>query len=111
MSYTEIAYDVDDHVATITLDRPDRLNAFTVTMQRELCRVLDEIDADPEVRAVVVTGRGAGSARAPTSAAEAPPSTTTATSPRREAWCVRATAATGTRAGSSPSGSSSAPSR
>lgn len=60
MSYSEIAYEVADHIATITLDRPDRLNAFTVTMQRELCAVLDEIDADPEVRAVVVTGRGRG---------------------------------------------------
>lgn len=57
---TQIAYDVADHVATITLDRPDRLNAFTVTMQRELCAALDEVDADPEVRAVVVTGRGRG---------------------------------------------------
>ena len=60
MSYSEIAYEVADHVATITLDRPDRLNAFTVTMQRELCAALDAIDADPEVRAVVVTGRGRG---------------------------------------------------
>lgn len=60
MSHTEIAYEVAEHIATVTLDRPDRLNAFTVTMQRELCAVLDEIDADPEVRAVVVTGRGRG---------------------------------------------------
>ncbi len=60
MEYTQIAYEVADRVATITLDRPDRLNAFTVTMQRELCAVIDEIDADPEVRAVVVTGRGRG---------------------------------------------------
>ncbi len=59
-SYTQIAYEVADHIATITLDRPDRLNAFTVTMQRELCAALDEIDADPEVRALVVTGRGRG---------------------------------------------------
>jgi enoyl-CoA hydratase/carnithine racemase len=51
---------VADRVATITLDRPDRLNAFTVTMQREICAALDEVDADPEVRAVVVTGRGRG---------------------------------------------------
>ena len=57
---TQIAYDVADHVATITLDRPERLNAFTVTMQQELCAALDEVDADPEVRAVVVTGRGRG---------------------------------------------------
>ncbi|MGQ0830751.1 MAG: crotonase/enoyl-CoA hydratase family protein [Microthrixaceae bacterium] len=59
-TYTQIAYAVADHIATITLDRPDRLNAFTVTMQHELCAAIDEIDADPEVRAVVVTGRGRG---------------------------------------------------
>ena len=58
--YTQIAYEVADHVATITLDRPDRLNAFTARMQRELCAALDEVDADPDVRAVVVTGRGRG---------------------------------------------------
>jgi enoyl-CoA hydratase/carnithine racemase len=58
--YRQIAYDVDGGVATITLDRPDRLNAFTVTMQRELCAAVDEIDADPAVRVVVVTGRGRG---------------------------------------------------
>lgn len=60
VAFTQIAYGVVDHVATITLDRPDRLNAFTVTMQRELCAALDRIDADPDVRAVVVTGRGRG---------------------------------------------------
>jgi enoyl-CoA hydratase/carnithine racemase len=60
MSPTQIAYDVAGGVATITLDRPDRLNAFTVTMQRELCAAVDAVDADPEVRAVVVTGRGRG---------------------------------------------------
>jgi len=58
MTYKQIAYNVADNVVTITLDRPDRLNAFTVTMQRELCAAVDAIDADPEVRAVVVTGRG-----------------------------------------------------
>ncbi len=58
--FQQIAYEVADHVATITLDRPDRLNAFTVRMQRELCAALDEVDGDPDVRAVVVTGRGRG---------------------------------------------------
>jgi len=58
LTYSQIAYDVAEHVATITLDRPDRLNAFTVTMQRELCSAIDAVDADPDVRAVVVTGRG-----------------------------------------------------
>jgi enoyl-CoA hydratase/carnithine racemase len=60
MAYSQIAYEVADGVATITLDRPDKLNAFTVTMQRELCAAVDEVDADPGVRAVVVTGRGRG---------------------------------------------------
>lgn len=58
--FQQIAYDVADGVATITLDRPDRLNAFTVRMQRELCAALDVVDADPDVRVVVVTGRGRG---------------------------------------------------
>jgi enoyl-CoA hydratase/carnithine racemase len=58
MDCTEIAYDVDDGVATITLDRPDRLNAFTTTMQRELVAAFDEVDADDAVRVVIVTGRG-----------------------------------------------------
>jgi len=60
MDFSHIDYTVADHVATITLDRPDRLNAFTVTMQQELCAAVDRVDADPDVRAVVVTGRGRG---------------------------------------------------
>ena len=47
-----------DGIATITLHRPDRLNAFTNQMQRELCDAFDRVDADPDVRAVVVTGSG-----------------------------------------------------
>jgi len=60
MTYTHIAYEVADHVATITLDRPEALNAFTDTMYRELLDAFDRIDADDEVRAVVITGRGRG---------------------------------------------------
>lgn len=60
MEHTEISYEVDGPVATITLDRPDRLNAFTVRMQRELNDAFDRVDADDVVRAVVVTGRGRG---------------------------------------------------
>lgn len=60
MSYTDIAYEVADGIATITLDRPDRLNAFTVLMQQELVDAFDRVDADPDVRVVVVTGRGKG---------------------------------------------------
>jgi enoyl-CoA hydratase/carnithine racemase len=60
MDPTTIATELQDRILTITLDRPDRLNAFTVPMQRELCAAFDRADADPEVRAVVVTGRGRG---------------------------------------------------
>ena len=58
MSFQEIRYEVADRVLTITLDRPDRLNAFTSTMQRELIEAFDRADADDEVRAVIVTGAG-----------------------------------------------------
>lgn len=58
MDYQHIAYDVADHVARITLDRPDQLNAFTGRMMGELLDVFDRIDADDDVRAVIVTGRG-----------------------------------------------------
>ena len=66
MSFQDIRYEVADHVLTITLDRPDRLNAFTPTMGRELIEAFDQADADDDVRAIIVTGEGEGSARAPT---------------------------------------------
>ncbi|MDT7554511.1 MAG: hypothetical protein QOI16_3047, partial [Pseudonocardiales bacterium] len=47
-----------DRVLTVTLDRPDRLNAFTARMADELIAAFDRADADDEVRAVVVTGAG-----------------------------------------------------
>jgi enoyl-CoA hydratase/carnithine racemase len=56
--FEEIRYEVQDHVLTITLHRPDRLNAFTATMARELIEAFDRADADDDVRAVVVTGEG-----------------------------------------------------
>ncbi len=58
--FEHIDYAVSDRIATITLDRPDKLNAFTGTMMRELLEAFDRTDADDEVRAVVVTGRGRG---------------------------------------------------
>ena len=60
MEFEQILYEVDDHVLTITLNRPDRLNAFTPTMGRELIEALDAADADDDVRAIVVTGAGRG---------------------------------------------------
>ncbi|MGI9597845.1 MAG: crotonase/enoyl-CoA hydratase family protein [Acidimicrobiales bacterium] len=59
-NYETIAYEVDHQVATITLNRPDRLNAFNTRMRDELLAVFDEIDADDDVRAVIVTGAGRG---------------------------------------------------
>lgn len=53
-----LLYDCDDGIATITLNRPDRLNAFTVTMCHEIIAALDTADADDAVRAVIFTGAG-----------------------------------------------------
>ena len=58
MEHTQILYGVDDGVATITLHRPDKMNAFTGTMMYELIDAFDRVDADDDVRAVVVTGSG-----------------------------------------------------
>jgi enoyl-CoA hydratase/carnithine racemase len=58
MEFEQIRYDVADRILTITLERPDRLNAFTQRMRDELIAAFDEADADDEVRAVVVTGAG-----------------------------------------------------
>jgi len=59
-SYETILYDDTDSdgVVRITLHRPERLNAFTNAMQRELCAAFDAVDADAAARAVVVTGSG-----------------------------------------------------
>lgn len=57
-SYDEIRYDVSDNVATITLYRPDKLNAFTNRMLKEMIDAFDVADGDDEVRAVIVTGSG-----------------------------------------------------
>jgi enoyl-CoA hydratase/carnithine racemase len=58
MSSEHTRTEVTDNVLTITLDRPDRLNAYTETMQRELLEAFDRADADDDVRAVIVTGAG-----------------------------------------------------
>ncbi len=51
---------VDDEIALVTLNRPDRLNAITSTMIDELDRVVTAVDLDPELRAVILTGAGRG---------------------------------------------------
>jgi enoyl-CoA hydratase/carnithine racemase len=60
MSFEEIRYETADRVLTITLNRPERLNAFTPTMGRELIEAFDRADADDDVRAIIVTGAGRG---------------------------------------------------
>lgn len=58
MDYETIRYAVTDGIATLTLDRPERLNAFNAAMMREMIDAFDRIDADDAVRAVIVTGEG-----------------------------------------------------
>ncbi|WP_281283332.1 enoyl-CoA hydratase-related protein [Trebonia kvetii] len=59
-AFREIRYDVAGGTATMTLHRPDRLNAFTRTMARELVAAFDLADADDAVRVVLLTGAGRG---------------------------------------------------
>jgi enoyl-CoA hydratase/carnithine racemase len=60
LDFQEIRYELDRHVLTITLDRPERLNAYTPVMHEELMQAFDRADADDAVRAVIVTGAGRG---------------------------------------------------
>ncbi|AZU02994.1 enoyl-CoA hydratase [Glycocaulis alkaliphilus] len=58
MSYSTITYAVADHIALITLNRPEAMNAFTREMGEEMAAAFDAADADAEVRCVIVTGAG-----------------------------------------------------
>jgi enoyl-CoA hydratase/carnithine racemase len=58
MAFETLLYDVADGVATVTLNRPDRLNAVNTTVIQELVAAFDRADADDGVRAVIVTGAG-----------------------------------------------------
>ncbi|HDP24124.1 MAG TPA: enoyl-CoA hydratase [Deltaproteobacteria bacterium] len=58
MSWEHVLLDLDDHVATITLNRPERMNAFGGRMRQEIVAVLEQVATDPEVRVVVITGAG-----------------------------------------------------
>ena len=58
MAYEQILYEIKDHILTLTLNRPDRLNAFTPQMRKELIDALDRADADDNIRAIIVTGAG-----------------------------------------------------
>ncbi len=58
MSFETLQYEVKDQILTLTLNRPERMNAFNGTMRRELIEAFDRADADDEVRVIVVTGAG-----------------------------------------------------
>ncbi|MEQ8486342.1 MAG: crotonase/enoyl-CoA hydratase family protein [Pseudomonadales bacterium] len=58
MSYSTIRYDVEDGILTLTLSRPEKLNAFTRDMLTEMLDAFDRADADDDVRAIIVTGEG-----------------------------------------------------
>ncbi len=60
MELEQIATDIEDGIVTITLNRPERLNAWTQTMARELMATFDEADANDDVRVIIVTGAGRG---------------------------------------------------
>ncbi len=60
MPYRTLLTDLDAGILTVTLNRPDRLNAFTTKMLEELLDVVDTIDRDDEIRAVIFTGAGRG---------------------------------------------------
>ena len=60
MAYETILYEVADNILTITLNRPEKLNAFTREMMLEMIDAFDKADADDNVRAIIVTGAGRG---------------------------------------------------
>ena len=56
--FENLILDIEDGIATVTLNRPDKLNAMNEPMRRELMAVLDHTDANDDVRAVIFTGAG-----------------------------------------------------
>ena len=60
MNFDTLLYDIEDSILTITLNRPDKLNAFNFQMQNDLIKAFDEADKDDNVKAIIVTGAGRG---------------------------------------------------
>ncbi len=58
MDYQQIKYEVEDRILTLTLNRPDRMNAYTEVMRAELVDAIGHAEADDDVRAIIVTGAG-----------------------------------------------------
>jgi 2-(1,2-epoxy-1,2-dihydrophenyl)acetyl-CoA isomerase len=60
MTYEQIRFSVEDGIATITLQRPEKLNAYTTVMGDEVCQAFDRAREDESVRALILTGAGRG---------------------------------------------------
>ena len=60
MSYESIQFKIENGIAVLTLNRPDRLNSFTQAMHREVRDALDKLQADKSARVLVLTGAGRG---------------------------------------------------
>ena len=60
MDYKEIIFEKSEQIGTITLNRPERLNAFTQTMGAEMRDALIQAENDPEIRVTIITGAGRG---------------------------------------------------
>ena len=60
MAYEEIIYDVADRIATITLNRPEKLNAWTGKMEKEVAQAMTSAEHDDNVRVIILTGAGRG---------------------------------------------------
>jgi len=58
MNYNTLKYELADHILTLTLNRPEKMNAFTVEMANELITVFEEASENDDVRVIVVTGAG-----------------------------------------------------
>src|SRR5712691_6117071 len=58
MSYQDLIYAVDESIATITLNRPARMNALSSNLEEEIHRAFDDAEADPAVRVIILTGSG-----------------------------------------------------
>ena len=60
MSYETLLTELEEGILTVTLNRPERLNAFNAPMREDLLRLFDEVDANDEIRVVIITGAGRG---------------------------------------------------
>ena len=60
MEYREIQFEASDYIATITLNRPDKLNAWTARMEQEYRHALADAEAREDVRVIILTGAGRG---------------------------------------------------